>query len=177
MPHNLRASPPPPTCSSPHLFLTNPTHKHPHQVRGQWLSDSANGTPPPWVADALSTQATLACPLLGILRSPQLDGYRNKCEFSIGLGVDNQPTVGFLLGSFKDGYVEVAAPEGCRHIPQGTLSVASWAQEYIREHSKLPVWDKRYNAGGQNIVKTEQHSLLIENKTRQQVQLKVDVSV
>ena len=34
-------------------------------------------------------------------------GYRNKCEFSIGPGVDGKATVGFLLGSFRDGFVQV----------------------------------------------------------------------
>jgi hypothetical protein len=42
-----------------------------------------------------------AVPLPSIIRSPQLEGYRNKAEFTIGLDAAGRPAVGFLLGSFK----------------------------------------------------------------------------
>lgn len=44
----------------------------------------------------------LPCEFEGILPSPVVDGYRNKCEFAIGLGPDGkQRVVGFQLGSFR----------------------------------------------------------------------------
>lgn len=44
----------------------------------------------------------LPCTFEGILPSPVVDGYRNKCEFAIGLGPDGkQRVVGFQLGSFR----------------------------------------------------------------------------
>lgn len=44
----------------------------------------------------------LPCKFEGILPSPVVDGYRNKCEFAIGLGPDGkQRVVGFQLGSFR----------------------------------------------------------------------------
>ena len=32
------------------------------------------------------------CDLLPILRSPIIEGYRNKCEFTIGLNLDKEKT-------------------------------------------------------------------------------------
>jgi hypothetical protein len=43
----------------------------------------------------------LVCPLLGILRAPQIEGYRNKAEFTCGYSETGEPTVGFLLGSYS----------------------------------------------------------------------------
>ena len=44
----------------------------------------------------------LPCEFEGIMPSPVVDGYRNKCEFAIGLGPDGkQRVVGFQLGSFR----------------------------------------------------------------------------
>ena len=76
------------------------------------------------------------CPLDKILSVASRDGYRNKCEFTIGLDKEAevwstvghgrlivaflllfcpQPCVGFRMGSFKDGSVVVA------HVSVGNL--------------------------------------------------------
>eukprot|EP00775_Hariotina_reticulata_P012842 gene12842-12969_t len=61
-----------------------------------------NSTKPDWLAAALATPGKQVLPLPGIVRSPQLNGYRNKVEFSIGLDGAEQPTAGFLLGNFVE---------------------------------------------------------------------------
>lgn len=43
----------------------------------------------------------LPCKLEGIIESPLVNGYRNKCEFSVGYSLQGKPTVGFLLGNFR----------------------------------------------------------------------------
>lgn len=43
----------------------------------------------------------LPCELEGILESPVVHGYRNKCEFSVGYSQQGKPTVGFMLGNFR----------------------------------------------------------------------------
>jgi hypothetical protein len=43
----------------------------------------------------------LPCKLEGILESPVVNGYRNKCEFSVGYSLDGKKTVGFMLGNFR----------------------------------------------------------------------------
>lgn len=65
----------------------------------------------------------------------------------MGLGLDGKATVGFLLGAFKDGIVEVAPPVGCRHVSLVAQNLAGAFQEFLRTQSNLPVWDKRQNAG------------------------------
>lgn len=46
----------------------------------------------------------LPCKLEGILESPIVDGYRNKCEFSVGYSLEGKKTVGFMLGNFRLAY-------------------------------------------------------------------------
>lgn len=46
------------------------------------------------------------------VKSPVIDGYRNKCEFSVGLHPETQEvTVGFRLASYKKGSVAVVGAE------------------------------------------------------------------
>ncbi len=45
-----------------------------------------------------------------------MTGYRNKCEFTIGLGADGEQTVGFRVGRFAGGSVVVGSPIGCPQV-------------------------------------------------------------
>jgi tRNA (uracil-5-)-methyltransferase len=98
--------------------------------------------PPAWAA-----RAGPACELEGILRSPVLHGYRNKCDFSIGPDAAGALCVGFNVGAFADGYAAVAAPGACPHVSPAAQAVAAWAQAHLRRASALPAWDKRAGAG------------------------------
>lgn len=52
-----------------------------------------------WLApDSLRANGFAPCPLAPVTRSPLEVGYRNKCEFSVGLDVQGAPCVGFMLG-------------------------------------------------------------------------------
>jgi hypothetical protein len=51
-----------------------------------------------WVFGSLEG---LPCEFEGVIASPMIDGYRNKCEFSIGSGPDGKRVVGFQLGTFR----------------------------------------------------------------------------
>ena len=61
--------------------------------------------------------------------------------------MDDQPVVGFALGSFKEGITAMAPPTGCRHVSPVAMHLAAKVQEFLRGQSKLPVWDKRVNKG------------------------------
>lgn len=53
----------------------------------------------------------LPCNLEGILASPLVNGYRNKCEFSVGYSLQGKITVGFMLGNFRySGLKRVSLP-------------------------------------------------------------------
>lgn len=69
-----------------------------------------------------------------IIASPTIDGYRNKCEFTIAYDYHNKhlPTVGFLMGRFKDGHVRVGNAEECLHVPPKLKELASALQSFIR---------------------------------------------
>jgi hypothetical protein len=102
---------------------------------------------PAWLQDATSRtgggrQKTCA-PLLGVLRSPQLEGYRNKSEFTVGYDTAGEPNVGFLLGGMQAGIAEVASAEEARHTPAEAVSYAAAVRDFIRTKSQLPAWDKR----------------------------------
>ena len=103
-----------------------------------------------WLRDAFARDK-LCCPLDGIVRSPVLDGYRNKSEFTIGLDPDGEITCGFNVGSFRDGVIAVAPPVGCRNISETAKYLGDATQTYLRARAKeglgLPAYDKR-NASG-----------------------------
>ncbi len=49
-----------------------------------------------------------AAPLLGVIRAPQIEGYRNKSEFTCGHDAKGDVCTGFLLGN-------MAVSKGCTH--------------------------------------------------------------
>lgn len=64
------------------------------------------------------------CELLDTIQSPVVNGYRTKCEFTIGKDLDGAPTVGFLLGLYRDGITAVLDPDDCLHVPEKAKEVA-----------------------------------------------------
>eukprot|EP01025_Chloroclados_australasicus_P059008 TRINITY_DN744_c0_g2_i1.p1 TRINITY_DN744_c0_g2~~TRINITY_DN744_c0_g2_i1.p1 ORF type:complete len:715 (-),score=108.57 TRINITY_DN744_c0_g2_i1:65-2209(-) len=104
---------------------------------------------PEWLVNALAqdSESPVCCPIEGILQSPQLHGYRNKTEFTIGFDLQEKPTIGFLLGAFKDGITAVAEASGCVNISPISIKFAQIVQQYLREKSNLKPWDKRISEG------------------------------
>ncbi|KAL5998380.1 hypothetical protein ACLOJK_009320 [Asimina triloba] len=88
----------------------------------------------------------LPCKLEGILESPLVDGYRNKCEFSVGYSPQGKRTVGFMLGNFRDGMITVAEPFDCPNVSTISCKYAAIFQEFLQS-SVLPVWDRINNTG------------------------------
>jgi tRNA (uracil-5-)-methyltransferase len=120
--------------------------------RAKKSGNGGNWRWPAWLAEA-NSRGKIAAPLHGIVRSPVLDGYRNKSEFTIGPDADGKPTVGFNVGLFKEGVTAVASPENCRHISLVGKTLAAAFQTHLRSQAEiedkfhLPVWDKRRGAG------------------------------
>jgi hypothetical protein len=62
-------------------------------------------------------------------RSPIIDGYRNKCEFSFGKHpVTGEVKVGFRLASYKAGSTAVVGPESLPIVSEKVLmlDLESW---------------------------------------------------
>lgn len=100
---------------------------------------------PEWILSA-KTRGGLPCTLEGILTSPLINGYRNKCEFTVGLSRDGERVVGFLLGNFREGLTAVEEPTNCPNVSTIACQYASIFQSFIRS-SPLPVWNKYQTSG------------------------------
>ncbi|KAM4808114.1 tRNA (uracil-5-)-methyltransferase homolog A [Rhinophrynus dorsalis] len=75
----------------------------------------------------------MCCPLESVRPSPTQTEYRNKCEFLVGIGANQEDkTVGCRLGKYKGGTVAVVEPYDTIHIPNVTKQVVKAFQEFIR---------------------------------------------
>lgn len=71
-----------------------------------------------WLSSQREKNSELPCELWPIRRADSIDGYRNKCEFSVGLNPEtNEQTVGFRIGSYVNGFTGVAPVSHLVHIP------------------------------------------------------------
>ncbi|CAI8616446.1 unnamed protein product [Vicia faba] len=105
-----------------------------------------NGVPvPEWILKSREIGG-LPCNLEGIIESPIVNGYRNKCEFSIGYSMEGKATVGFSLGNFREGVTAVEEPVDCPNISTIACKYAAILQEFL-QHTELPVWNRFKNCG------------------------------
>nr|XP_010920398.1 zinc finger CCCH domain-containing protein 24 isoform X1 [Elaeis guineensis] len=88
----------------------------------------------------------LPCKFEGVLDSPVINGYRNKCEFSVGCSLQGKRTVGFMLGNFREGITAVEEPVNCPNISRISCKYASIFQDFLQS-SVLPVWNRINNTG------------------------------
>ncbi|KAE8688841.1 Zinc finger CCCH domain-containing protein 24 [Hibiscus syriacus] len=100
---------------------------------------------PDWVLKS-KERGGLPCELEGIIESPIVHGYRNKCEFSVGYSRQGKPTVGFMLGNFREGVTAVEEPVDCPNVSKIACKYASILQEFL-QHSSLPIWSRFKNTG------------------------------
>jgi tRNA (uracil-5-)-methyltransferase len=85
--------------------------------------------------------------------SAQVNGYRNKSEFTVGMSADGKPTVGFNIGSFFDDSSAVDSPQDCDNIPQGHKVIARVMEDFINlKHDTLKVHDKKTKTGFWRLV-------------------------
>ncbi|TKY67226.1 Zinc finger CCCH domain-containing protein 24 [Spatholobus suberectus] len=105
-----------------------------------------NGIPlPEWILKSREIGG-LPCELEGIVASPIVNGYRNKCEFSVGYSLEGKVTVGFMLGNFREGVTAVEEPVDCPNVSIIACKYAAIFQEFLQQ-SDLPVWNRFKNSG------------------------------
>ncbi|KAI8992007.1 S-adenosyl-L-methionine-dependent methyltransferase [Mycotypha africana] len=80
------------------------------------------------------------CPFLGISPSPLLAEYKTDCTFTIGRDLQDNVSVGFLLGPDKNGEFGVIQPDKCPDITKKAKEIADVLKTYIKE-SKYDVYD------------------------------------
>ncbi|KAK1398448.1 Zinc finger CCCH domain-containing protein 24 [Heracleum sosnowskyi] len=107
---------------------------------------SPNGVSlPEWILNSREIGG-LPCKLEGIVESPVVNGYRNKCEFSVGYSLQGKVTVGFSLGNFREGVIAVDEPLNCPNVSGVACKYSAIFQEFL-QHSELPIWNRLNNTG------------------------------
>lgn len=83
------------------------------------------------IIQAKEKETGMPCIWHGIKESPQTNGYRNKNEFAIGKNENGEKTVGFRLGSYSDGSIEVGSVQDLPHVPDRTKLAVRLYEAYI----------------------------------------------
>ncbi|CAG2105280.1 unnamed protein product [Medioppia subpectinata] len=97
-----------------------------------------------WLTRAAKEFDNKCCPLQDIRVSTLINGYRNKCEFTIGI----DKTVGFRLGLYKEGTVKVISPPiNCPIIGDQMRNALNAIQTYVTSKSTLHGFDPETHSG------------------------------
>ena len=99
-----------------------------------------------WLRTRTTTLNGAACVRANVQRSPEETGYRNKCQWSAGLGADGLPLFGFFLGSFTSGHHTIAAAESYAHVPEALMVLQKAGTRFLRT-SKLAPYDECGHTG------------------------------
>ncbi|CAO3648323.1 unnamed protein product [Mucor hiemalis] len=102
-------------------------------------------------------KGSLPCEVLDPIGSPEIDGYRTKCEFTIGFDLNNEPAVGFLLGLYREGVTNVLEPSECKNVSDTAKNIARLMGDYVRR-SDLPVYDRVAKTGCWRTLMTKTQS-------------------
>ncbi|XP_058056645.1 tRNA (uracil-5-)-methyltransferase homolog A [Anopheles bellator] len=93
----------------------------------------------PFVEKQRAQHGGLPCALEPIRQSPVQDGYRNKCEFTIGKDAQGVKRVGFRVGSYSNGFLEVESVQKLKHIPECMKQTVKLFEQYV-QNSLLEVY-------------------------------------
>nr|CAH7716372.1 unnamed protein product [Callosobruchus chinensis] len=116
-----------------------------------------------WIEKQKKSYNGLPCELLDVRGAEQPEGYRNKCEFTVGIDeATNLKTVGFRIGSYTTGTVGVAPVDNLIHIPEAMKIVVKAFENYVRS-SDLQVYNPETHTGHfkQLAVRTAPEQLMI----------------
>ncbi|XP_049817346.1 tRNA (uracil-5-)-methyltransferase homolog A isoform X2 [Aethina tumida] len=106
-----------------------------------------NGELRSWLDKQKKKHGGLPCELLEIRSGEPIDGYRNKCEFSVGTDEEtNLPTVGFKIGAYVNGVTGVGPVDNLKHIPESMKIAVKVFQEFVRK-SDLQVFNPELHTG------------------------------
>ncbi|XP_047391644.1 tRNA (uracil-5-)-methyltransferase homolog B isoform X2 [Sciurus carolinensis] len=81
----------------------------------------------------------LCCLLHPVIPSPVITGYRNKSTFSVNRGPDGNPkTVGYYVGTWRDGNIVCVQPNHLKNIPEKHNQVAQYYEVFLRQSPMEP---------------------------------------
>ncbi|KRT80105.1 methyltransferase, partial [Oryctes borbonicus] len=100
-----------------------------------------------WLQTQKETYDGLPCELLTIRHSENINGYRNKCEFTVGLNEETKlPTVGFRIGSYVNGVTGIGPIDDLPHIPDSMKIAVTLYEKFVRSY-KLEVYNPELQTG------------------------------
>ncbi|KAI4456678.1 trna (uracil-5-)-methyltransferase [Holotrichia oblita] len=89
----------------------------------------------------------LPCEFLNIRHAENINGYRNKCEFTVGLNEETKlPTVGFRIGSYVNGVTGVGPIDDLPHIPDSMKVAVKLYEEFVQAY-ELKVYNPELQTG------------------------------
>ncbi|CAG9856575.1 unnamed protein product [Phyllotreta striolata] len=100
-----------------------------------------------WIENQKVLYNGLPCELSNIRYADENNGYRNKCEFTVGLDEETKlPTVGFRIGSYVNGTTGVGPVENLMHIPESMKLAVKLFEKFVRT-SDLDVFNPEFHTG------------------------------
>ncbi|XP_023058637.1 tRNA (uracil(54)-C(5))-methyltransferase homolog isoform X3 [Piliocolobus tephrosceles] len=90
----------------------------------------------PWLADVVTPLWRLS---YEEQLKPVINGYRNKSTFSVNRGPDGNPkTVGYYLGTWRDGNIVCVQSNHLKNIPEKHSQVAQYYEVFLRQSPLEP---------------------------------------
>ncbi|XP_015299709.1 tRNA (uracil-5-)-methyltransferase homolog B isoform X3 [Macaca nemestrina] len=112
-------------CQKGQKSQKKPSHLGP--LDGSWQERLADVVTPLW---RLSYEEQL---------KPVINGYRNKSTFSVNRGPDGNPkTVGYYLGTWRDGNIVCVRSNNLKNIPEKHSQVAQYYEVFLRQSPLEP---------------------------------------
>lgn len=100
----------------------------------------------PYIEQQTKKYDGLPCKLLPITGSANIDGYRNKCEFTIGSNEQGEKVIGFRVGTYSSGSIEVEAPDDLKILSERMKKVVKVMEVFVRE-SNLKAFNPENHTG------------------------------
>nr|XP_022905076.1 tRNA (uracil-5-)-methyltransferase homolog A-like [Onthophagus taurus] len=100
-----------------------------------------------WIEKQKLKHNGLPCELLQIRSVDKIEGYRNKCEFSVGINEEtNEKTVGFRMGSYANGITSVGPIQDLCHIPETMKLAVKYYEDFVKSYD-LEVFNPEKQTG------------------------------
>ena len=94
----------------------------------------------------------LICELRDVIGSPKTEGYRNKCEFTIGKSIDGEVMVGNRLSSYASGNTSVASVEELKMPTEKMKLATNLLRDFVVESGLQPFSNENYEGTFRNLT-------------------------
>lgn len=103
----------------------------------------------------------LICELRPIIRSPSTEGYRNKCEFTVGKNEDGEIQVGNRLSTYASGCTSVGNIEKLKMPTEKMKETAKLLRPFVVDSGLQPFDSETYQGEFRNITIRQTHNMMM----------------